>query len=254
MARTKQFVAPSLPEQARATVAMPAVVRDHRTGTTERELFEHTELPPPQRIDERAIVAREPSSDRAAAFRVLRHHLIATGDPRVIVVSSPDDDQGKTTCALNLALAFGECGRGRVLLLEAHTRRPALADIFRFAPPTCFLEQLAAHRDRPERPWRIVDVSPLGIHVLAIDPAHRREHLLDAPGFAVAMNALRRCDYDHIVIDAPSVLGSADVNLIQDAADGVLLTVKRKQATARQVRRAVEQLAPAHILGMTLVE
>jgi Mrp family chromosome partitioning ATPase len=254
---TKQFVAPNLPENARATVAMAAVVRDEvpRAGAAvEIEVFGHAELPPPQRLDERAIVAREPSSERAASFRVLRHHLIASGDPRVIVVSSPEDGQGKTTCALNLALALGECGRSRVLLVEANSRHPTLADIFRFAPPTCFLEQLGAHRERPERPWRVVDITPLGIHVLAIDPAHRREHLLDAPGFALAMDTLRRADYDHLIIDAPSILGSADVNLMQDAADGVLLTVQRKTCTARLVRQSVEQLAPSHILGTVLIE
>lgn len=259
MASTKQFRAPSLPDQARATVAMAAVAGDEtarpsRTVEVEVEVFGHSELPPPQRLDPRAILAREPSSERAAAFRVLRHHLIAGGDPRTILVSSPEDGQGKTTCALNLALALGECGRARVLLLEANPRRPALADLFRFAPPTCFLEQLAAHRQHPERPWRVVDITPLGLHVLAIDPAHRREHLLDAPGFAVTMDALRQADYDYLVIDGPSVIGSADANLLQDAADGVLLTVRRKQTTARTLRRAADQLAPAHILGTVLLD
>jgi len=56
------------------------------------------------------------------------------------------------------------------------------------------------------------------------------------------------------VIDCPAVLGSADVNLIQDAADGVLLVARKKTSTVRDLRRAVEQLTPAKVLGTALLE
>ncbi|MEM9494135.1 MAG: hypothetical protein AAGC55_33625, partial [Myxococcota bacterium] len=78
--------------------------------------------------------------------------------------------------------------------------------------------------------------------------------LLDAPAFAIAMERLRMADYDHIVIDAPAVLGSAEVNLIQDAADGVLLTAKARTTTARELRMAVEQLSPTKVIGSILLE
>ena len=61
-------------------------------------------------------------------------------------------------------------------------------------------------------------------------------------------------NYDHIVIDCPAVLGNADVNLIQDAADGVLLTAVIKKATTRDIQRSVEQLSPTKILGTALHE
>ena len=65
---------------------------------------------------------------------------------------------------------------------------------------------------------------------------------------------LRLGGYDHIVIDAPSVVGSADVNLIQDAADGTLIVARSGRTTARGIRRAIDQLTPSHVLGTVLIE
>jgi len=204
--------------------------------------------------DPRLVLVTDPDSQRAAAFRVLRHHLLEAGRPQVVVVSSACAGDGKTTAAVNLALALSECGRAKVLLVETHQRRPQLASLFRFVPPWCFAEQLAAHRHQPLLPWGFVDIPQLWLHVAAVNPRIEQSQLLDAPAFAIAMERLRLGGYDHIVIDAPPVIGSADVNLIQDAADGTLLVVRGKRTTARELRQAIDQLSPARVLGTVLME
>ncbi len=211
-------------------------------------------LPDDAPPDSRLVLVNDPDSERAAAYRVLRHHLLEAGRPQVVVISSPRSGDGKTTTALNLALALAECGRARVLLVETNVRRPQLSNVFRFVPPWCFAEQLAAHRHQPMLPWGLVDIPQLWLHVAAINPRIEQNQLLDAPAFAIAMERLRLAGYDHIVIDCPSVLGSADVNLIQDAADGTLLVVRGKRTTARELRRSLDQLNPARVLGTVMIE
>src|SRR5207253_2347966 len=103
-------------------------------------------------------------------------------------------------------------------------------------------EQLAAHRNQPMLPWSLVDIPQLWLHVAAINPRIETTQLLDAPAFAIAMERLRLAGYDHIVIDAPPVLGSADVNLMADAADAVVLAVRARVSTSRDLRKAIEQL------------
>jgi protein-tyrosine kinase len=209
---------------------------------------------PDEALDPRLVLVAEPDSPRAANFRVLRHHLLEAGQVQVVVVSSPRPGDGKTTTAINLALALAECGRAKVLLVEAHLRRPQLASIFRFVPPWCFAEQLDAHRHQPMLPWSMVDIPQLWLHVAAVNPRIEQRQLLDAPAFAIAMDRLRLGGYDHIVIDAPPALGSADVNLIQDAADGVVLSLKARRSTARELRSTIDQLTPARVLGTVLLE
>jgi Mrp family chromosome partitioning ATPase len=236
----------------------PAVAREASTHAAVRQapeigLTQH-HLPDDAPVDPRLALILDPDSERAASFRVLRHHLLEAGRPQVVAVASPRDGDGKTTCAVNLALALAECGRARVLLVETHVRRPQLATMFRFVPPWCFAEQLAAHRHQPLLPWSLVEIPQLWLHVAAINPRIEQSQLLDAPAFAIAMDRLRLGGYDHIVIDCPPVVGSADVNLIQDAADGTVLVVRGRRSTARDLRRAIEQLSPTRVIGTVLMD
>jgi len=239
---------PTVPVPSTATAirsAMPTA------ATTQVTVYK---LERPVEFDKRLVMLREPDSAAAAAYRVLRYRLTERGNPRVIVVSSPRPREGKTTCAVNLALAMGECGRARVLLVEANLRAPKLAEMLAFMPPQCFGEQVAAHRDQPEEPWTVVEAHSPWLHVAAVKPDLKDRPLIDAPAFAIAIDQLRHAGYDYVVIDTPPVIGTADVNLTQDSSDGVLLVVKARQTAGRHLRRAIEQLAPSRVLGLVLAD
>jgi Mrp family chromosome partitioning ATPase len=238
----------------RATAMSPPMQRASTPAGPPPEIgLSQHHLPPEEPIDPRLALVTDPDSERSAAFRVLRHHLLELGRPQVIVVSSPLHGDGKTTTALNLALALAECGRAKVLLCDAHLRRPQIANVFRMTPPWCFAEQLAAHRNQPMLPWSLVEIPQLWLHVAAVSPRIEKTQLLDAPAFAIAMERLRLA-YEHIVIDAPPVLGSADVNLMSDAADAVLLAVHARRSTARDLRKSIEQVGESKVVGTVLVE
>ncbi len=209
---------------------------------------------PDEPPDPRLALVIDPDSERSAAFRVLRHHLLEVGRPQCVVVSSPQPGEGKTTTAANLALALAECGRAKVLLVETNLRRPQLAGMFKLTPPWCFAEQLAAHRHQPMMPWSLIEIPQLWLHVGAINPRIEKTQLLDGPAFAIAMERLRLGGYDHIVVDGPPVLGSADVNLMADAADAVVFAVRARRSTTRDLRRAMEQLGGHKIAGTVLVD
>jgi Mrp family chromosome partitioning ATPase len=256
-AQNTVIMAPEDNAQLADAKAMIAAASQHPVSQNaqppEIELVQHS-IPSDAPADPRLILLARPDSEQAAAFRVLRHHVLDMGHPQVIAVSGPLDGCGKTTVAINLAMALAECGRAEVLLVDANLRNPKLASILRYVPPWCFAEQLHAHRTQPFSPWRFVDIQQIGLHVAAIDPRNERNQRLDAPAFAIAMDRLRLGPYQHIVVDCPSVIGNADVNLIQDSTDGVLLAARTKQVTARDIRNAVDQLTPTKILGTALFE
>lgn len=209
---------------------------------------------PDEQLDPRLVLVRDPDSEQSAAFRVLRHHLLELGRPQVVIVSSPQPGDGKTTTAVNLALALAECGRAKTLLVETHVRRPQFTNIFKFVPPWCFAEQLAAHRHQPAMPWSLIDIPQLWLHVAAVNPRIEQTQLLDGPAFAIAMERLRGAGYDHIVVDAPPVLGSADVNLMADAADSVVFALRARRSTTRDLRRAADQLGTGKVTGTVLLQ
>jgi Mrp family chromosome partitioning ATPase len=236
------------------TIAMTAQQKDMVIGASAPEIGLTQHHLPDDEPDRRLELVLDPDSERAAAFRVLRHHLLEVGQPQAVVVTSPQPGDGKTTTAINLALALAECGRAKVLLIETHLRRPQLANVFRFVPPWCFAEQLAAHRHQPMMPWSLIEIPQLWLHVAAINPRIEKTQLLDGPAFAIAMERLRLAGYEHIVVDAPPVLGSADVNLLADAADAVIFALRARHSTTRDLRRAVDQIGTAKVAGTVLVQ
>jgi Mrp family chromosome partitioning ATPase len=203
--------------------------------------------------DPRLSVVAAEVSRRAAAFRVLRHKLVNRGDPRVILVTSALDGDGKTTVAVNLAAALAESGQARVLLMEADVRRSALARILGIAALTCLFEQVEAWRDNQVVRWSVVEILPSGFHLLAIDPSHQDRHALHGPTFTKVVAEQRRL-YDYVIIDAPSVLTGIEVNLVEDGVDGILFAGRAHESRGHILRRAVEQVSPGKVLGIVLVD
>lgn len=208
---------------------------------------------PPESPDPHLVMFTDPYGISADRYRALRHRLSASGDPRIIAVTSAGRSEGKSVCAVNLAMALREGARGRVLLMEANLRAPGLAALLGFLPPECLSEQLARHKADPQAAWTPVEqVAPL--HVLAVDPTTKKSPLLDPIAFSIAIDRLRVAGYDYIVVDTPPILESADVNLIADSVDGILIVARAKRSRARAIRAAIEQLGPTTVLGTVLLD
>ncbi|WP_437591054.1 CpsD/CapB family tyrosine-protein kinase [Sorangium sp. So ce1000] len=244
-------------------------------------------VPMPDAVDPNIVMLHAPYSPQADAYRTLRRKL-PTGSGITIAVTSAGPGEGKTSCAINLALALRETVRGKILLVEANIRKPGIAKALRFEPPSCFTEQLKRHVSDRFAPWIVVDqatpapavapgddgvespdrsAAPLGgrspdarlalqtpVHILAVDPRTERPPILDGVALSTAIESLKRAGYSYIIIDTPPVLGSMDMNVIGDSVDGVVLTSLVKKSTRKAIRQAIEQLRPAPILGVVLLD
>jgi Mrp family chromosome partitioning ATPase len=198
--------------------------------------------------DPRLVLVIEPDSARAASFRVLRDNLLAKRLPRVVAVSSAGKTDGKTTCAVNLALSLSE--GARVLLLDGNLIDPALGEIFCINDATPASPATAGWL----APYRIAAFSR-GLHVAALvlkrgQPAPRFEK----QWFEQLIGSLRRINYDFIIIDAASLSASPTVAHMVAMADGTLLTVRSGITTARALRRAADQIPEAKRIGLALVD
>jgi Mrp family chromosome partitioning ATPase len=203
--------------------------------------------------DPRLLFLAEPDSPAAASFRILRHRLGERLVGKVFLVTSPVAGEGKTLCALNLALALSEGGRAKVLLLEANFRNPSLARLLGFQPPVCLGKQLEFYSAMRVHSWDVAETASPWLHTAAIAPDGDAQPLLDGPALAVCIGDMRQVGYDHIVIDGPAVLGSADVNLIEESVDGVLVVLRAGKSRARRLRKAVEQMGGGKLLGFVLL-
>lgn len=198
--------------------------------------------------DPRIAVLNEPHSERATSFRMLRDNLLAKSLPRVLVVSSAMKGDGKTTCALNLAVSLAE--GARVLLVDGNLIEPSLAKVFAIddsTPPSPMSGPWL-------QPYRITDLTgSLAVATLSLPPG------VPPPRFErrwceQLVGALHRASWDYFVIDAPALGESPTVSQLTAAADATLLAVRCGITTARSLRRAAEQIPEGKGIGIALVD
>lgn len=206
----------------------------------------------PETVAPFLAMLRNDAIEQAAAFRVLRRRLVEQCDPHAILVTSAQDEEGKSICAANLALAIAESGRVKVLLVEASLRRPSLAQIFGFQPLACLIQQLATHREQAHAPWRTTEIRSTGLHVLAVATDSPGDQLLHGPTFAAAVAGWCLA-FDYVVIDGPSVLSSCEASIIHDSADAVVMVVRSGSTRNRVLRRALEQMSAEKVAGIVLM-
>jgi len=156
----------------------------------------------------------------------------------VILITSPNPSEGKTTTSANLAAAFADTGR-RVLAVDADFRRPALA---KFLAPV-------ANLDDPDAPaaTRVEGVSFLS-----------SPHGAGAAGDTVfelrKLIAHHQNDFDVVIVDTPPMLTTNDAIDLLAAADATLLVLRAGRTRTNAAQRAATVLSRlrADVLGVVL--
>jgi Mrp family chromosome partitioning ATPase len=198
----------------------------------------------------------ETSAEAPAALRVIRHRLEQKRAEGMWIfgVTSAKDGEGKSTFATQLALVLSESQRARVLLVEATFQKPSLAKILGFRVPEGqgFSAQIVRKMQGSMEPWCVVALGP-ALHVLA-EPGDAESgfpETLHSTHFQNAIGFLGR-GYDFLVVDAPSILGSGDANVVENAVDGVIAVAQSKRSRASELREAIKQLGERKAVGVVL--
>jgi len=187
-------------------------------------------------------------------FRVLcarLRQLIGEGTRRpgvVIAVTSATEGEGKTLSSINLAAALSRDFLKQVLLLEADLWRPTLS---RRQPSLPGVVDCA----KGEIPFEqaIVTSEIPNLHVLVGGHAEGdpSTHFLGAPLLRQGLVRLRE-RYDYIVVDCPPLLPTADMGLVVEWADHLLLVIKAGVTDRSHVIRALEMGYREKVLGVIL--
>ncbi|HEV2195120.1 MAG TPA: polysaccharide biosynthesis tyrosine autokinase [Candidatus Acidoferrum sp.] len=175
--------------------------------------------------------------------------------PRVIVLTSPGQGDGKTTVACNLSIAIAEIGR-RVLLIEGDLRRPRLHKVFGLANNWGLRDTL-----RSDTPLESIPLSHL-VHTTEIaglcllpggSMGTTPSNLFYSPRMSDLLKRLRG-EFDMILIDAPPMIHLADARVLGRLADGVILVIRAGQTTTDSAIFAAQRFAEdgTQVLGTVL--
>lgn len=207
-----------------------------------------------ERRNEPAITFERDSSGIAESFRKLRTNLqflSVDNPPRVIVVTSSMPNEGKSTTAINIALALAEAEHS-VVLVDGDMRRPTVHKYLDLLGPVGFSTVLSGGTALPEALQR---TKYPGLSVLtsgAIPP--NPSELLSSMAAKKLLSELRG-QFDYVIIDSTPLLAVTDAALLSAGADGVLVIARYGQTKRDQLAQAIENLRDvgAPVLGAVFV-
>lgn len=189
----------------------------------------------------------------AEAYRTLRTSVLLSSSarpPRTIVITGHEAGSGKTTTAVNMAIALAQAGK-RVLLVDADMRHPACATVFGLDNTTGLSTYLSSEDD----PAAIYpDRGVVGLDLLTSGPVPPNpSELLHSHKFQDLIESMAT-RYDHIVVDTPPLGLVSDALIVAALADGVILVVRAEYTSRRGTLRSKEALhaVNARILGVVL--
>jgi capsular exopolysaccharide synthesis family protein len=157
---------------------------------------------------------------------------------KVIAVVSSKAAEGRSTVAMNLALAFAEAGR-QTLLIDADLRRPRIAEYLGIEGAVGLSDVLAqqADLDTALQTW-----GEQNLHVLASGslPPHPSE-LLGSRQMADLVARLRS-EFDITIIDTPPLRSVTDGVIAGLLSDGAIVVVCNGRTSRAQLGRALQAL------------
>ena len=209
----------------------------------------------PRVADDPTSELRVASSELAESYFSIRTVLaFATshGLPKSIVLTSAQAGEGKSTSALALALAIGRTGR-RVLLVDADLRSPSAHHLVGSANDKGFSNLLAGDDDYRAL-IKSADMGSVSVLPAGPTPPSAAE-LLGSDRLKHVLDMLQQ-DFDHLVIDAPPVLGLADAPLLARAVEGSVFIIEAERTGATLARHAVNRLRAvnSHVLGVVITK
>ncbi|RYX81262.1 polysaccharide biosynthesis tyrosine autokinase [bacterium] len=187
--------------------------------------------------------------------RMLRANIsfCATDRPvKAIIVTSSVPHEGKSSSALNLAVAAA-LGGERVVLIDLDLRRPTQHVLTGLPNTAGFTNIIAgqtdletALQDTPIQNLQVLTSGPTPPNPYRMLNSHAAKSTIEA---VIAMA-------DFVVIDTPPVLGLADARLISSLVDGTLMVISAQETGRREANRAADMMVSANqeVLGAVLTK
>jgi polysaccharide biosynthesis transport protein len=200
------------------------------------------------------VVVEDPSSVRAEAYRRLRTNLrvlSVDNDLKSFVVSSAVASEGKTLVVANLGVAFAEAGY-RVILVDAHLRRPRLSEMLGLSGThglTDVLEDELPVRAALQT-WR--HGVPLEVLSSGPPPPNPSE-MLGSERFGTVLSILTE-SADVVILDAPALLPFTDAAILARMTSCLLLVTRVASTRVDQIEAAAQSLRAVdeRVLGVVV--
>lgn len=202
--------------------------------------------------EEGMLVPGAPVTALAEEFRLIKRQLLNAARSiwaadsaanenraRTILVCSAKPNDGKTFCAINLALSMAAEKDVEVLLVDADFAKPDVMNRLGASETTGLLDVLAGTVDDVESCVIATDVPQLSV-LPAGTRSHADTELLASERASAILDSLASADPRRIVIfDSPPALAASPASVLAGKVGQVMLVVRADRTSESDLREAV---------------
>ncbi len=186
------------------------------------------------------------------AYKAIRTNLtflLSGSEAKVFGITSPEAGEGKSTTAVNMAIAFSQLG-DKVLLIDADMRRSSIHKKLKIENTAGLSGALAGFHKWNEVITTISDTFDV---LTAGQVPPNPSELLGSARFKDLVDEVSK-KYSYVIIDTPPVDVVTDAWVIAPATAGLVLVVKDQITPTDAIERSIEaaKFAGINILGAVM--
>lgn len=200
-----------------------------------------------------AVATLPPTDPLVEAHRAIRNGIdFASLDKpiKLLGVTSSLPSEGKSTLAMNLAIAMAQDGR-RVLLIDADLRLPTQHKRFPELVSAPGLVEVLARATPPNDAVQTTSIENLDVLAAGALPPNPGQ-MVESLRMRQVLLELSR-PYDIVIVDTPPVLAVNDAIVLARHLDGVVVVVEANRATRRMLGETKARFEAAHVTPLGLV-
>ena len=166
---------------------------------------------------------------------------------KIILVTSTQQNEGKSTVASNLAISFSKLPNKKILLIDADLRNPSIHRVFSIGNSDGMMSILKGDKDLKSTVYNLNE--NLDILTTGVIPPNPDEILVTDKMKEFIQQIKEK--YDYIFIDSPPIGIVSDASLLSQLSDGVIFVISSGEVETDFAKLAKEKLmnVDAKILG-----
>lgn len=201
-----------------------------------------------------SLILPDEKSPTGEAYRALRTNILRTTRDKLIktvLITSANHYEGKTTTAINLALAMSDVPQFRTLLIDSDLRYPTIHNRLGLTQSPGLTEILersvglnSGMVNTEKENLKVITSGNLPSYPVELLESERLKDLIEK----------LKSEFDLILVDAPPVIPYSDASVLSSQIDGVLLVVqsgKTRREDIQQVQATLQD-NQAKVLGVVL--
>lgn len=199
--------------------------------------------------DSRPVVVAQPAGSEAEEFRRIRTNLsfltttATQGHGRLLVITSTDPFEGKTTVSSNVAVALAEEGKS-VLLIDADLRHPSVAHklgIEGHVGLSHVLSRQASPADVIQKYWKP------NLHIMPAGKRPANASILLNSDLMKEMVEQALTQYDYVIIDTAPMSVASDATVFGRMAGGLVLVTGKGVVEKKELENTATALQTAEV-------